>query len=670
MSNKNAQMLSRMAYFKGGGEMGSLIRAYDWSNSILGSPDTWSTSLLIVIQIILSSRFPMLIWWGPDLIQFYNDAYRGTLGNNGKHPQALGQKGADCWPEIWQLTKPLIDQVINGGESIWREDELIPIYRNGMLENVYWTFSYSKIDDETANSIGGVLVVCNETTEKVLASQQLIVSNENQNDLNLKHSQLVNKLVESDARYRDVVQQAPVAIGTLRGKDHILELANEKVLSLWGKSNDILNKPIIVGLPEIEGQPFLQLLNEVYKTGIAFYGNEVLAKLNHGDELKDFYFNFVYHPIKATTGETTGIMVIGVDITEMVIAKHKVQESEARMWTFLNAIPQIAWMSSTSGSVEFYNKSWYDYTGVTFEDSKEWRWKNIVHPDDLELMLQSYRDILKSNQLGEFELRLKHLSGEYRWHLTRLKPILNADNVVQQWIGTTTDIQDLKMAQQRKDDFISIASHELKTPVTSLKASLQLLDRMKNDLTGKMVVNLIAHANKSMEKVSTLIDDLLNMGRIDNTEAPLNKSRFNVSELLKFCCSHIRVEGQYELIFTGDTQLEIDADEHRIDQVVINFVNNAIKYASNSKIINICVEQLGESVKVSVQDQGPGIPAEKLPHLFDRYYQVNDTATNTAGLGLGLGLYICADIIKRHGGEIGVDSEIGKGSTFWFTLPI
>ncbi len=159
------------------------------------------------------------------------------------------------------------------------------------------------------------------------------------------------------------------------------------------------------------------------------------------------------------------------------------------------------------------------------------------------------------------------------------------------------------------------------------------------------------------------------MGRIDNQEAPLNKSRFNVSKLLKACCSHIRVEGKYELLLTGNTQLEVDADEHRIEQVIINFVNNAIKYAPASREINICVEQVGEHERVSVQDHGAGIAAEKLPHLFDRYYQVNDSASNSAGIGLGLGLYICADIIKRHGGEIGVESEVGEGSTFWFTLP-
>ncbi|MDB5121309.1 MAG: hypothetical protein JWN56_2527 [Sphingobacteriales bacterium] len=670
MPEKSFKITSDFPYFKGGGEMGQLIRTYDWSNNSLGNPESWSQSLLIAIKILLNSRFPMFIWWGSDLIQFYNDAYRCSLGTDGKHPKALRQRGVECWPEIWPVVKPLIDQVINEGESTWSEDLLLPIYRNGKLEDVYWTFSYSKIEDETGITCGGVLVICNETTEKIQARQQLIASYKKQNALNKELRDSVQQIKDSDSRFRDIVQQAPVAIGTLKGRTHIFESANDKMLALWGHSREVLNKPLLVGLPEIKGQPFIKLLDEVYDSGSAFYGNEVLTVLNVNGTLKDFYFNFVYHPIKENGDQVTGVMMIAIDVTEMVLAKHKVEESEARMRTFLNAIPQIAWTNSISGEAEFYNKSWYDYTGLDFDQSRAWGWKIIVHPDDLNKMLQSYHAILQSNQVGEFELRLKNIDGEYRWHLTRLKPINSSQENVQSWIGTATDIQDLKMAQQRKDDFISIASHELKTPVTSLKASLQLLDRMKGNLSEKMALRLIDHANKSMDKVSTLIDDLLNMGRINNIEAPLNKTRFNISELLNSCCHHVRVEGKYELIFKGDLELEVEADEHRIDQVLVNFVNNAIKYASNSIKIFITVEKLDKSVKVSVQDNGPGIPAEKLPHLFNRYYQVNESAVNTAGTGLGLGLYICADIIKRHGGQIGVDSEIGIGSTFWFTLPL
>ncbi|MVM41749.1 PAS domain S-box protein [Spirosoma sp. HMF3257] len=162
-----------------GGEMGQLTRNFDWSTTVLGSPDEWPQSLRTTVSIILTSKFPMFLWWGPELIQFYNDAYRPSMGvgTNGKHPTALGQRGADCWPEIWPTIKPLIDQILAGGESTWSEDQLIPIYRNGRLEDVYWTFSYSPVSDDTGQPTG-VLVTCTETTEKVINVRDLKESKE------------------------------------------------------------------------------------------------------------------------------------------------------------------------------------------------------------------------------------------------------------------------------------------------------------------------------------------------------------------------------------------------------------------------------------------------------------------------------------------------------------
>ncbi|HET7002965.1 MAG TPA: PAS domain-containing protein, partial [Puia sp.] len=159
-------------FLNGGGEMGELTRRYDWSKNQLGIPETWPKSLQTTLAILLPSRFPMFLWWGSDLIQFYNDAYRPSLGGSGKHPTALGQKGKDCWPEIWEIIFPLINQVRTTGESTWSEDQLVPIYRDGSIQDVYWTFSYSPVMGEDGN-IEGVLVICTETTQKVKYLQEL-----------------------------------------------------------------------------------------------------------------------------------------------------------------------------------------------------------------------------------------------------------------------------------------------------------------------------------------------------------------------------------------------------------------------------------------------------------------------------------------------------------------
>ncbi len=146
--------------------MNDLTRNYNWSSTPLGTPDQWPQSLRTTLSILLNSRFPMFLFWGTDLICFYNDAYRPSLGNNGKHPWALGKPAAEVWPEIWSFIKPMIDTILEGGEASWYEDQLLPIYRNGKMEEVYWTFSYSPVNDETGKP-AGVFVTCSETTQAI-----------------------------------------------------------------------------------------------------------------------------------------------------------------------------------------------------------------------------------------------------------------------------------------------------------------------------------------------------------------------------------------------------------------------------------------------------------------------------------------------------------------------
>ncbi|HMK04371.1 MAG TPA: PAS domain-containing protein, partial [Ferruginibacter sp.] len=166
-----------ITFLAGGGEMGKLTREKDWSNTSLGLPQTWPQSLRTTLSIILHSKFPMFLFWGDELTCFYNDAYRPSLGKDGKHPFILGMKGEEAWPEIWHIIKPLIDQVLTQGEATWSEDQLIPIYRNGKIEDVYWTFSYSPVNDESGKP-SGVFVTCTESTEKINLLKQLEGSND------------------------------------------------------------------------------------------------------------------------------------------------------------------------------------------------------------------------------------------------------------------------------------------------------------------------------------------------------------------------------------------------------------------------------------------------------------------------------------------------------------
>lgn len=227
--------------------------------------------------------------------------------------------------------------------------------------------------------------------------------------------------------------------------------------------------------------------------------------------------------------------------------------------------------------------------------------------------------------------------------------------------------KELELSEQRKSDFLSIVSHELKTPITTLKANLQMLDRIKEKPDSPLFPKLVDSCSKNVEKINLMVDDLLNMHRYSENQLELTKTHFSIYDLMSICCNHVRIDDRHELFVKGDHKIILCADEHRIEQVLVNFVNNAVKYAPDSRQIDLTVSIEHNNVKVSVKDYGPGIPEDNIPHLFDRYWRASHSGKKYTGLGLGL--YICAQIIARHDGQIGVESTIGQGSTFWFTIP-
>lgn len=276
---------------------------------------------------------------------------------------------------------------------------------------------------------------------------------------------------------------------------------------------------------------------------------------------------------------------------------------------------------------------------------------------------------LWTHQTPSFTLQtcLRKKDGSVIW--CQVNSILFRDHGETLGYTIIEDISEQHELKKLRENFISIASHELKTPLTSLQASLQIMNRMIEHDTGitDRLKKLAESSERSVVKLAALVGDLLDSTKISKGQLKLNITNFTISELVEKCCSHVRSEGKYHITYTGDTSLKVSADEQKIDQVLVNFVNNAVKYAPESTEIIVEVSDLSDWVKVSVTDFGEGIAKDKLPLLFNSYYQVEQVETTTQGLGLGL--YIAAEIIKQHAGEIGVDSEVGKGSTFWFTLP-
>lgn len=285
-----------LAFLAGGGEMGALTRIRDWRLSPIGAPQHWPQSLKTAVRLVLSSGHPMFIWWGPRLIQFYNDAYRPSIGAE-RHPSALGQEGRACWDEIWHIIGPQVEQVMSGRGSTWHENALVPITRNGRREDVYWTYSYNPIDDPVApTGVGGVLVVCTETTAAVEGARRLAMEKE---------------------QLAQMFEQTPSFIALLRGPEHRFELANPAYMRLVGH-RPVVGKTVAEALPEAAPQGFVALLDEVYRSGEAFTaaGRPVQLEEAPGGPVSERLLDFVYQPIKDSTGQVTGIFVEGIDMTD------------------------------------------------------------------------------------------------------------------------------------------------------------------------------------------------------------------------------------------------------------------------------------------------------------------------------------------------------------------
>lgn len=343
-------------FLKGGGEMGALTRAYDWASSPLGPPRGWPQSLKTVVRLILTTEHPMLVWWGPDLIQFYNDAYRRTMGPE-RHPSALGQRGRDCWEEIWDIIGPQIEQVLAGEGATWHEDQLVPVTRHGSREDVYWTYSYSPIDE--ADSIGGVLVVCKDVTEQHNLTQTLRGTNA--------------RLADETHRLRQFFRQAPGFMCLLNGRSHVYELANDAYLDLVGR-RDLVGKSVVEALPEVAGQGFLELLDQVYSSGEPFVGrgSPVALQREANGRVETRYVDFVYQPVFGIDGAITGIFVEGSDVTDRVLAERRQQllitELHHRVKNNLATVQAIA--GATARSAETLEEFETSFTGRIITLSK------------------------------------------------------------------------------------------------------------------------------------------------------------------------------------------------------------------------------------------------------------------------------------------------------------
>jgi len=334
-----------------------------------------------------------------------------------------------------------------------------------------------------------------------------------------------------------------------------------------------------------------------------------------------------------------------------------------------NNIPQMTWTNLPNGEVDFYNQRWYEYTGLTASDAKKTDWrKRITHPDDLDLSEKKSLAALQSGNVYEGESRFKRADGAYRWHLLRAVPLRNDGGEIIFWVGTATDIEDQKAEMDRKDEFIGIASHELKTPLTSVKGYLQLIGHKKEILPDN-VKQYVNKATVALNKLQHLVNDLLDVSKIKAGKLEYAITTINLADLVSACVENAEhIYSSHKFDNKARYEFLIKGNDERLEQVIMNLINNAVKYSPVSKDIIISTSKHDGMVRVSITDFGIGLSGKQKKRIFERFYRVEDKKYMSSGLGIGL--YISQQIIDNHDGKIGVESELGKGSTFYFDLPL
>ncbi len=475
------------------------------------------------------------------------------------------------------------------------------------------------------------------------------------------------------ARLHSLLMQAPAAICVLMGPDLVFELANSRYLSLIGRT-DVVGMPLATAVPEMVGQGFIEILRGVMETGEAFVGKEISCKLDReGDGvLEDVIFDFTYEPIRELDDDVGGVMVVATDVTERVLARKRVEEaralaalSEQRFQLLAEVIPQIVWSAAPDGSEAYLSPRWHKYTGQSGDLGLEWSFREAIHPEDYESALTQWSQAATNPSAWQMEYRLRRHDGVYRWHLARSVPHLDDKGVLLRRYGTATDIDEQRRAIRSRDDLLATVSHDLRSPLGAITMATALLRQ-----DGAAEAKLLAMIERSAGRMNKLIEDLLDMASIESGHLSIEPKRCGVSKLVDDALESIRPTAsakaiEVESALDGE-ELWVECDRGRIDQVFANILGNAVKFTHRGGSVVVRARAVANRVVFSITDTGPGIEAKELAHVFERFWQAKETAKG----GTGLGLAICKGIVEQHGGEIWVTSEVGAGTTFYFSLPV
>jgi PAS domain S-box-containing protein len=676
-------------FLAGGGEMGALMRAYDWSASPLGKPETWPQSLRTALRILLNTNHPMFIWWGEELIQFYNDAYRQTMGPE-RHPSALGQRGRECWAEIWPIIGPQIEQVMRGGGATWHENQLVPVTRHGRLEQVYWTYGYSPIDED--DGIGGVLVVCRDVTKDFLAAAAL---RERETEL---------------ARVQQIGRIGGLEVDLTTG---FRNRRSPEYLLIHGLPPDAAHESHEDWVQRIhpeDREATERKFRDAVASGVREYSVRYrIIRPNDGETR--------WISVKSTierdeNGSAIRLVGAHTDVTEQVLAEQALRQSEElyrkladqlaelnatlaqrveektrerdRIW---NVSQDLLLVADRNGVWRTVNPAWTRTLGWSEAEllnrTSEW----LEHPDDYGITRAKVRELGARETTVRFESRLRHKDGSYRWlswtgvsdknSNYAVARDVTAEKVAAERLKMTEEALLQSQKMEAVGQLTGGIAHDFNNLLTGIVGSLDLLQTGINQGRTDSVARYINAAMTSANRAAALTHRLLAFAR----RQPLIPKVIDVNQLVVSLEDLLRrtIGEAIDLRIVASDQLwPTLCDPNQLESALLNLAINArdampdggelIITTSNVRLDGVSADTPalapGDYVCIDVTDTGIGMSAEVTARAFDPFF-----TTKPIGQGTGLGLSMIYGFTRQSNGHVTIVSKLQQGTSIKLYLP-
>ncbi|WP_343668979.1 PAS domain-containing protein [Chitinophaga sp.] len=593
----------------------------------------------------------------------------------------VGRSLYDVLPEVKELAKPLLDNVWDTVSPYYGNEFPVTLIRHGVPELMYFNFVYQPLKN-TKGEINGVMLAATDVTAAVAA----------------KHT-----LVESETRFRNLVMQSPIAMAIFKGRDMVIDMANITMLkTMWRRSSEeVTGRALLDVFPELEGQPFPKLLQQVFNTGLAHQEKGAVAYVDGPDGMRKFYLDFEYSPLFDLEKNVYGIMATVYDVTERKEQEMALRLSEEKFRVLGETLPQMIWTTDGEGRLTYASRKYFEFTGMTLHELHGAGWFNVIHPEDLVKNLPIWREAVAKGMEYQFEHRMRRSDGTYRWYLTRTVPQKDAEGNVNMWVGSATDIHEGRMfidkleaevqertkeLQRSNDDlrnsneelaqFAYVASHDLQEPLRKIQTfASRLLDTEFNNISDKGK-DYFSRMQAAAQRMRQLIEDLLTFSRASNNGdqlfeyVDLTLVLTRVRELLSD-----QIDKKDALI-VYDLLPVLSAIPYQIEQLFTNLLNNALKFSRKGMkpIIEVKMEDSVYTLvgglpyhKITIADNGIGFDpqfSERIFQVFQRLHVRNQFE------GTGIGLAICKKIMDNHKGMITAAGKPGEGSVFTLLFPV